>query len=926
MKGTTRFFPFLLLWLLWAAPIFAQASRPSGEDPVERLFRHPKFLVSYFDQAAAKVRLASGSLAPLEAEARKRKTPRALRVLVEVLRARGEKKEALEAARAYQKRLPADPEAAVLCGRLAEEAGEKKEAEAWFRKALALKPSMWQEWESRVCIALLRFSEGDREGALVQLRRIALLDRTVLAASAARLAGLHGEIEFAAKYAGPIQSANRKRRFLSLLQAAHFQEEGGLLDKAEATLAEAETMARSPRERRYTAWARAQVAARRGKLASLVEGWLKEKRLDRERLAVAVRALGRLGRIDEALRLLERPEASDPRAGDWISLLLTMALDAGKVDKALGILRGEIRRDPSSLEARMHLSRLLVDLGRLDAAEEVWREAASLPRYRGAKGRLTLCKKIREAGFTGLAAEYLKDAYEAGEGAWSLWAGLEWAGILQDAGKSGKALALMEEIGRRGAKFPGVLRALGEALERMGFEKKAARVFERVLALVPGEDLEIHLAWLLPRVGRGREAIKILLDVWEHTTSRSRRLQAEDRMLELCAKEGVLGDLADELETRLEKGKAGAKDVSLLVDLYSKIGDTDSVKDVLDQFSRLGGDRKKSLESLSRVYLEAGEIREYEKTLHELLRLDPAHAKEWWMQLAMGALERGSPKDAKKALRSLASLGGLDHAFKAGVLAFAGLHAQAAEEYQAALAEDPNQVELWLLVGKELAAAGRKDEALAIFQFLADRPVPDDLFVVAMDGLLNLDAPSGILAWAARRVEERLALRPTRLFLYRLLSDLLDSLGKKKRSKRILEEMVPVGAEQRLTVIRELMDLARSARKRKDVIRYGRMLMALGDVFPPEVYLSLGEALLKEGRWAEASRVFGRARRSLDFVATQRRVARIYLENGKTKLALRIYRRLLLQAPEKPSLLVDLASAESAAGEPSALGTWTRAL
>ncbi len=928
MKGTTRLSPAfrLLLLLLPAASALAQASRPAGEDPVERLFSHPKFLVSYFDKAAAKVRLASGSLKPLEEEARKRKTPRAKRVLVEVLRAEGNQDGALKEARELQKRLPRDPESALLCGRLAEEAGKNKEAEAWFRKVLSLKPSMWQEWEARTCLALLFFSGGDKGGALAQLRRIALLDRTVLAASAARVAGLHGEIRFAAEYAGPIQSANRKRRFLSLLQAAHFQEEGGLLDKAAATLARAEALARSPRERRYTAWAQAEIAARRGKLAALVEGWLKEKHLDRERLTVAVRALGSLGRTGEALALLERPEASDPRAGEWVSLLLTFALDAGKVDQALEILQREVRADPASLQARMRLSRLLVDLGRLDAAEKVWREAAALPRYRGVRGRLTLCRKIREAGFTSLASEYLEKAYRAGKGAWSLWAGLEWAGILREGGKTEKALALMEEVGRKGADYPGVLRALGEALERMGFEKKAARVYERVLSLVPGEDLEIHLAWLLPRVGRGREAIELLRDVWEKTSSRSRRRQAEDRLLEISAKEGVLGDLADELETRLEQGKADAKDVSMLVDLYSKIGDTDSVKDVLDQFAREGGDRKKSLEALSRVYLEAGEIRNYEKTLHELLRLDPAHAKEWWMQLAMGALERGSPKDAKRALRSLAALGGLDHAFKAGVLAFAGLHDEAAREYLASLAEDPNQVELWLLVGKELAAAGKKKKALAIFQFLADRPVPDDLFVVAMDGLLNLDAPAGILAWAARRVEERLALRPTRLFLYRLLSDLLDSLGKKERSGRILQEMVPVGAEQRLTVIRELMDLARSSRDRKAVIRYGRMLMALGDVYPPEVYLSLGEALLKEGKWAEASRVFGRARRSLDFVETQRRVARLYLENGKTELALRIYRRLLLQAPEKPSLLVDLASAEAAAGKATALQTWARAL
>ncbi len=925
MKGITWFL-FLSPVFFLAGPAPPQASRPSLAGAVEKLFSGRVFTVRAFDMAAAQVRLASGSLAPLEKEAKKRKGDRAARVLVEVYRAQGRKKEAYQAARAFQKMRPGDPEAAILCARLSEELGNNREARAWFRKALESKPSRWQEWECRICLALLAFSEGRRKDALAQLRGIAFLDMSYLAATAARVAGLHGEKAFAARYAGPIQSRNRKRRFLSLLQAARFQEEGGLLEKAGKTLAQAAALARSPRERRYTAWARAELAERMGKLEDLVAGWLKRPRLDHEHLAVAVRSLGMLGKAGEALALLDRPEAKEPGAREWISLLLTFALDEGEVDTALRILREEIDRDPACLETRLHLSRILVDLGRMDEAEAVWREAAALPRYRTLEGRLTLCKRIREAGFISLAEDYLRKAYRAGKGAWSLWAGLEWARILKDTGKGEKAFTLLEEVEARAGSYPGVLRALGEELERMGFEARAARVYEKVLSLVPGEDLEIHLAWLLPRVGRGMEAIPILRRVWERTSSKSRRRQAANRLLELCAKEGVLGDLADELETKLEKGKITPREVSLLVDLYAKIGDTDSVKDVLDIFARRGGDRKKTLQALSRVYLEAGEIREYEKTLHRLLRLDPAHAKEWWMQLAMGALERSKPKEAGEALRSLAALGGLDPAFKAGVLAFAGLHEEAVKEYMVSLAKDPDQVELWLLVGKELAAAGKKEKALAIFQFLADRPVADDLFVVAMDGLLNLDAPGPILEWAARRVEERLALRPTRLFLYRLLSDFLDTLEERARSKKILEEMVPVGAEQRLTILRELMDLARSSGKRKELIRYGRELMALGGVFPPEVYLSLGEALLKEKKWAEAARVFERARQSLDFVATQKRVARLYLENGKTGLALRIYRRLLLQAPNDPSILVDLASAESAAGEKSAFGTWGRAL
>lgn len=917
----------LLVLLLIPAPFLpGQESRPALSEEAAALLAAPSFREAAFERVTQALWLAGGGIEALAAAARSAATPQARRVLVELLRSQGRLAEARKEAEALRAAAPSAG-SAELCGRLAEACLDLEAAADCYRAALELSPALWSEWVLRARLALLAFGTGDRKGGLEQLRRIAGLDREALAASAARMAGLQGEYAFAAEFAGPVQSGNRQRTFLSLLQAAHFQRQGKRLEAAGATLGEARALAQSRRERGYVAWAEMELHAAAGSLEGLVAQWLAEPALEPERMLVLIEALASLGRVEQALALLDRPESGRPGAEEWVSLALSLALEGGHEAQALAILQKRLAADPESLDARLQLSRVLVDLGRMEEAERLWLAALGEPCWADPRRRLQLCRKIREAGFPGPARSELAAMHAAGRGEWRHWAGLELARLWREAGEPERALALLDEVAGADEAAPAVLRAAGEALEELGAEAQAVAVYRKVLGRTEGEDLQMRLAWLLSRTGRGLEAIDYLKKVWEGTGSASRKRQAESQLLELSAKEGVLGDLADRVEEALENGRAGAAEVALLVNLYGKVGDTDSASDVLALFSgQQGGPRVETQRRLAQVYLDAGELKEYENTMRRLLGLDPGGASEWWMNLAISALERRAPQDAEKALRELARLGGGDSAFKAGVLAFAGLHAEAVGAYRAALAEDPGEVETWLLVGRELAASGRKEEAIALYQYLIDRPGAEDLFVVAVDGLLNLGAPAPVLEWAARRVAERVALLPTRLFFYRLLGDLHESTGRKEAARRILEEMVPVAAEQRGTVLRELLEIAIDERGREEIIRWGRRLMTLGEVFPPDVYLAVGEALLKERQWSEAARTFSRASDALDFVALQRRVAGIYLQNGRSSEALRILRRLIPQAPEDPALLGELAEAEGLAGDPAGLATWTRTL
>jgi tetratricopeptide (TPR) repeat protein len=927
--------PLLPLLLLPAILLFPAQALCAGDSPeelppeAEALLKGETFSVEAFDRAARAVRLAGGSLDPLAAAARSDRSPPAQRVLVEVLWAEGRPVEALAEAETLQALLPADPEAAALCGRLAETGrnqGGAAEAAEWYRKALALQPDPTLRRDLTVRLALLDFDNDRAEEGLKRLEEVARLDRPGIAAAAARIAALYGHDAFAAEHAGPLLSESRRGLFLSTLQAASFQAEGKRFDAARESLRQAGAYSRSRRERRFLAWSEADLAAKAGTLTALLDQWNTEETLDHDRLKFFVESLESLGRSKDALGLLARPEARDSAAGEWVSLIFSLALDAGAVDEATGILRKKLAAEPDSLDVRLRFSRVLIDLGRVAEAEALWLDALALETWKAGRERIRLCRKIHDAGFPGLAREVLAAFHEEDRTPWGAWAGLELARLWREAGRQDEAMEIIAAVAAGPTTDRNILRAAGEALEKLGSEKKAVTLYKRILESTEGEDLQMRLAWLLARTGRGLEAVTVLRAVWERTGSASRRRQAENQLLELSAKEGVLGELADRLEVALDSGETTPREVALLVNLYTKVGDPDSAAEVLNEFGGRDGDRIASLETLARVYLDTGEMGEYEKVLHRLIDEDPSRAGEWWMQLAMSALERKKPDEAQEALRSLAALKEKDHAFRAGVLAFAGLHEEAVSEYRKALARNPEEVELWLLVGRELAALGRKEEAIHLYQFLADRPGEDDLFVVAVDGLLNLNAPASVLAWAARRVEERIVLQPTRLFLSRILVDLAETLGDRERARRVLTGMVPVAAEQRSAVLRELLEEARAERDGKRVVRFGRQLMAVGDLFPPEVYLAVGEALVKERAFSEAARVFARARDSQDFMAIQKRVARIYLENGKSDLALRILRSLIMQAPEDPGLLAEVAAAESIAGDPAAMATWDRTL
>ncbi|MFQ5655322.1 MAG: tetratricopeptide repeat protein, partial [Planctomycetota bacterium] len=250
---------------------------------------------------------------------------------------------------------------------------------------------------------------------------------------------------------------------------------------------------------------------------------------------------------------------------------------------------------------------------------------------------------------------------------------------------------------------------------------------------------------------------------------------------------------------------------------------------------------------------------------------------DYLRQLAMSKLEQGRRDEARRILERLkdeaADSASLE--FEAGVLALAGMREEAIRAYRRSLTKHPERIDTHLLLSNVMKELGRHQRSAGMFQPLAATADRDDLFTIAIDGILNMrdgranrGAPDRLVEWARRVTLERLARRPDRLYLYRLVADLSDELKDKETAIRALKAALPVAGEQRTQLLRELMAMAKAssglpagviiigapARAREnerntEELMFGRRLLGQRELVPPQVYLELGRPSWPRERW-----------------------------------------------------------------------------
>ena len=137
-----------------------------------------------------------------------------------------------------------------------------------------------------------------------------------------------------------------------------------------------------------------------------------------------------------------------------------------------------------------------------------------------------------------------------------------------------------------------------------------------------------------------------------------------------------------------------------------------------------------------------------------------------------------------------------------------------------------------------------------------------------------------------------------------------------------MENSLAVSGSRRLSVLRECMELSSKIRGgsyyssssrgptnkgNSAFFAFGRRLIGLGELIPPQVFLDLGQAFLDDGDTSSAERTFAMARNLADPRDYQRQVASIFEKADKIPESLVRYEKLLRTSPSDVALIARVA-------------------
>jgi hypothetical protein len=281
-----------------------------------------------------------------------------------------------------------------------------------------------------------------------------------------------------------------------------------------------------------------------------------------------------------------------------------------------------------------------------------------------------------------------------------------------------------------------------------------------------------RLATLLEATGKPEDAdaaVALWKTLWQRAGSAARRTQAQERVLDGAARNGTLADVALELEAALAAPETPDREMVLdaLLALYARAKDSAGGLAAIATWESRTGKRVDALERRAMLHQLCDEPVAHEKVLKELVALDPSREIEWRRMIALSLLDRGRAVMARAAVVDL-----LERPDRSGSRPTNSRPASCASSDAPKKPRPPASPACGCTrTGSEtllLLADARK--AFGIHRAgrhpVQGHPVlldgPDDLLVLAADGLLNLEADPNALRAAARAVQRRLPCRVSR--------------------------------------------------------------------------------------------------------------------------------------------------------------------
>lgn len=828
-------------------------------------------------------------------------------------------------------------------GRIKEMLGKIKQAANIYKRALKSSSDPAVNYALTIRLAQIHYDSDEPKKASQLIRNLTKqkeFSSIEVKNYCARLAALYGDHELSVELFTP--TGKNKKLYLNLLFHADALLNTGNLKKAHLVYEKALTLAKLPRDKRYVLDRIINTARKTNSLEQVVSKWTKEKNLAPEQVDILVNLLGgELGQTDKLFAFTKRTDLpaktikylKSPALQERLAVLGSVSDSSWNVAEHYLNLMKQYPDEPSYRDGYV---RLLLMEGKRKQAIKVYTDA--IASNKSSAKLMEVATGARTIGLMDIARDAATKSGIA-EGESPFQSSLFNASLYREQGESDKALEILHKLKTtlKPDNAAGMM-ILSSEFERLDDIATSTTLCQQAYKISQSENTLRKLITLLEEQGRNVEAFDLWKKLWKSAEVPMTIIQANNRLLELGARNGKLADIAIELEDKLAAEGLNQRELSLLLDIYTSVGDPVSAADVLLYISKTKGDGIVHQNRLLKVYMKSELFGKCNKILRKLIEIDPKNRDEHLQLLAIIALEKGNSGDAMVVLEELAKRnedGVLRDSFSASVLNMLGKNSQAASAYRRGLADNPDDVESWLLWGNALADRDKKErEALieqnkrapkpqnqsgniktrALFTMMLEEAEADDLFVICVDGLLNARAPRQSILNALRRLNARLADKPHNLLLHRLAADLNEDINRPEKISEILNIALTVAGDSRPFIMRELITMAKNSKQIDVEIRHGRALLNITEHLPPAESLALGSMLMKRGFSAEAEVAFQRVINDPNAVGTASDIASLYENSGLFEKAAKVIKKLLINNPFDIELHIRLALLEEKNG------------
>ena len=617
------------------------------------------------------------------------------------------------------------------------------------------------------------------------------------------------------------------------------------------------------------------------------------------------------GRPDDMVAEYERLMAREPDVVAWFAGLASHYLNMARPEDALAVWHRLAANNPERIEVLAEAGEAMVQMGFVEEAVDMIED------------------QMAAFGETPQALIFLFD-------------------LRLRRGETEQAVAAIERLEAVLGEGTTGVRDLADAYERLSRPEAAIRILERLHEREGelGYDERMRLAWLYSVAGRKEDAMEAWRELWVSVESAARRSLAESQFLLLATELNVLGDIVVELEEKLILKQADRNEVGLLVRVYTEVGDNLSATEVIEEYARYSdAGETDRLRQLGKVHMMLADYSAYDVVLRELVTVDPENEVEHIQNIVLNMLAFDLAEQSDDRFSEiqhwLARLRELDEEgvsgeFEAGIYSMGGFNPQAIASYRRALVIHPEISDNLLLMADLMKSSGRRDEAVAILQYVAEHAGDDAEFVVAIDGIINMigartfteeltPAMRRTFRWTQRIILERIAGHNDKFYLYQLLGDIAQEVGDREAEFRAVENSLSEAGVRRPSVLRELVTLATAqtgfagfstgAGDPERQLTHGRRLIGLRQELPPEVFINLGKVLLEEDAVQAAVQAFDLINDITGLINVDQTKADLFLDTGYPEESLNWYTRALNVSRDDLTLLARTAMLRETRGQ-----------